>query len=55
MHLEMRILAEALKGDEGTASTMCFKGFALLRTTSTAFLPARDDDRSNLLWRSPSA
>jgi hypothetical protein len=55
MHLEMRILTEAIKGDEGTASTMRFKGFALLGATVPAFLPAGDDDGSKFPWRSPIA
>jgi hypothetical protein len=55
MHLEMRILTEVIKGDEGTASAMRFKGFALLGTTVTAFLPTGDDNGSKFLWRSSIA
>jgi hypothetical protein len=38
MHLKMRVLAEAIKWDEGIAHAMGLERFALLRTTITARL-----------------
>jgi len=55
MHLEMRVLAEAIKRDECTADTTRLEGFAFLSTTVTPPLPAGDNDGGKLLWRSPSA
>jgi hypothetical protein len=55
MHLEMRILAEAVKWDESTARAMRLEGFALFSTTVTTPLPAGDNDGGKLLLRSPSA
>jgi hypothetical protein len=55
MHLEMWILAEAIKWDECTAYTMRLERLALLSTTVTALLPARDNDGGKLLLRGPGA
>jgi len=55
MHLEMRVLAEAIKGDECTARAMRLKGSALLSTTVTALLPTRDNAGGKFLLGGSSA
>jgi len=55
MHLEMRVLAEAIKGDECTARAMHLKSSALLGTTVTALLPTRDNAGGKFLLGGPSA
>jgi len=54
MHLKMRVLAEAIKRDESTAHAMGLECFALLCTTITARLPARNNDRGEFLSRDAS-
>jgi hypothetical protein len=54
MHLKMRILAESIKWNESTAHAMGLERLALLRTTVTARLPARDNDRGEFFARDAS-